>query len=95
MQLSQLTLEPHNLSTSCVLTLAFSTLLFSLEYLRLLLSTRRRGGLHQRTRRFLGVVSQPTSLWRPILHVFIYASTFLELILDSVVYMRDLILAHI
>jgi hypothetical protein len=59
------------LSTSCVLTLASSPLLFSLGYLRLLLSTRRRGGLHQRTRRFLGVVSQPTSLWRPVLHVFI------------------------
>jgi hypothetical protein len=73
------------LSTICVLTLASSTLLFSLEYLRLLLSTRQRGGLHQRTRQFLGVVSQPTSLWCPVLHVFIYASAFLELILDSVV----------
>jgi hypothetical protein len=59
------------LSTSCVLILAFSTPLFSLGYLRLLLSTWRRGGLHQRTRRFLGVVSQPTSLWRPAFHVFI------------------------
>jgi hypothetical protein len=108
------------LSISCVLTLVSSTLLFSLGYLRLLLSTRQRGGLHQRTRRFLGVVSQPTSLWCPVLHVFIlhfripwtdswfscnkdiiynlyafisrYVLWYLD---DSVVYMHDLILAHI
>jgi hypothetical protein len=89
MQLSQLTLEPHTrvilVEYEFVLTLASSSFLFSLGHLRLLFSTRRRGGLHQRTRRFLGVVSQLTSLWRPALHVFIYASALPELILDSVV----------
>jgi hypothetical protein len=34
---------------------------------------------------FYAFVSQPTSLWRPVLHVFINASALLEPILDSVV----------
>jgi hypothetical protein len=75
MQLSQLTLSliirvilvEYKLCThTCLL---YSSVLSG--YLQLLLSTQRRGELHQWTWRFLGVVSQLTSLWRPTFHVFI------------------------
>jgi hypothetical protein len=90
MQLSQLTLEPHTrvilVEYEFVLTLASSSLLFSLGHLRLLLSTRRRGGLHQRTRRHLGVclpVDVPVAPHSSCIYFTLPHS--LELILDSVV----------
>jgi hypothetical protein len=74
------------LSTSCVLTLAFSTLLFSLEYLRLRLSIKRRGGLHQRTRWFLGVCLPADVPVAPCSScIYFTLPQPLELILDSVV----------
>src|SRR6185312_7817252 len=42
------------LSTSCVLTLAFSSFLVLFGYILLLLSSRRRGGLHAGLRGLLG-----------------------------------------